>query len=496
MAKFTPYYKVIFSSILYLVPLVILGACTTNLATGEKQFTPFMPASAEAQIGATEHEKIIKEYGGTIKNSALQAYVTNVGKKLVPHTERKDVTYTFTVLDSPVVNAFALPGGYVYITRGILALANDEAELAAVMGHEMGHVTARHSAERYSASILTGIGATIISAAVKTPGLDQAVGLGANLYLSSYSRSQEHQADDLGVRYISRAGYDPRAMSRFLRSLEASAALDAKIAGRDDADKQPSYFSTHPVTSDRISASSNAATQYAQSNMNNRDAYMRAISGMQMGDSADQGFMAAGMFVHPAIGFKFEIPKDFATQNTPSRFIATSKRKNGPAIIFSGGAKPTSQNITDYLTKTVLKGDLSTAKDLTTTNVNGMPAASVEIPGTVNGVKSTIRAMVIEWDKGSVFRFDIAMPAGTTNAEQRALKNSVFSFARLTSADKKRYKPKQILTFAAKPGDSAGARAASLPYDDDFNLERFRVYNGLSANDTLVAGQRYKTIVQ
>ena len=185
-------------TILLTSTLITVTACSTNQATGRNQFTGLMPASQESQIGAQEHEKILAQYGGVVKDAALRNYVAAIGQKLVPYTERQDVQYTFTLLDSPVVNAFALPGGYVYITRGILTLANNESELAGVIGHEIGHVTARHSAERYSTSVLTGLGASILSAVINVNGASQALGLGANLYLSSYSRSQEHESDDSG----------------------------------------------------------------------------------------------------------------------------------------------------------------------------------------------------------------------------------------------------------------------------------------------------------
>ncbi len=228
MTNIMPFDKTIF----LILPILILSACSTNQATGRNQFTGLMPASQEAQIGTQEHQKILKQFGGAVKDKALRDYVTRVGEKIVPHTERKDVKYTFTLLDSPVVNAFALPGGYVYVTRGILTLANNEADLAGVIAHEIGHVTARHSAERYSTSVLTSIGASILSAAIKVDGASQALGLGANLYLSSYSRSQEHESDDLGIRYLSRAGYDTMGMANFLKSLEASSILEKKEAGK------------------------------------------------------------------------------------------------------------------------------------------------------------------------------------------------------------------------------------------------------------------------
>lgn len=492
MTKFAP----IFKTILLILPLMLMNACSTNPATGESQFTGFMPASSEASIGAEEHQKILQQYGGTVKSTQIQQYVTSVGQKIVPHTERADVNYTFTVLDSPVVNAFALPGGYVYITRGILALANSEAELAAVMAHEIGHVTARHSAERYSHSVLTGLGAGILSAAVDVPGAGDALGLGANLYLSSYSRSQEHQADDLGVRYISRAGYDPRAMSSFLTGLQRYAALEAKEAGRDNDAEKPNYFATHPVTSDRISASAAASTQYPAAGNLNRTAYLNAINGLEMGDSAAQGFMVGNTFVHPAIGFKFDIPSGYRTQNTPSQFIAAAPRSNGPVILFEAGRKNANQSIKDYLVQNVMKNDVAGATDLSDITVNGMRAATLQRAGTINGKNADIRIVVVEWDSQNVFQFYLAMPQGTTANEIDDLKRTSYSLARLSASEKHNYQPKRLITATARNNDTVQSLANGFPYNDGLNVERFRVFNGLSSADQVRGGETYKVIVQ
>lgn len=474
--------------------LITVSACSTNQATGRNQFTGLMPASKEAQIGAQEHEKILKQFGGEVKDKALRDYVNRVGQKLVPHTERKDVTYTFTLLDSPVVNAFALPGGYVYVTRGILALANNEAELAGVIGHEIGHVTARHSAERYSSSVVVGLGASILSAAIKVDGASQALGLGANLYLSSYSRSQEHESDDLGIRYLSRAGYDTNGMAGFLKQLEASAKLETLETGKSK--NVPSYLSTHPVTAERVSRSLAKAAEYPSQGKTNRIAYLKAISGMEIGDSAAQGFMVDNKFVHPELGFAFDIPKNYKTENTASAFMAQSKSRNGGTIIFTGGQKKAGQSVENYLRQTVLKGDLSGARDFGTNIINGFKTASVERTGAINGVKSNIRTIIFEWDKDTVYQMAIAMPVGVSSAGANALQQSALSFKRLSSADKRKYRPKKLTFRVASAGDTVEKMSARFPYNDGLNAERFRTINGMRSGEQPIKGSAYKVIVQ
>jgi len=486
-----------FKTILLTSTLITMAACSTNQATGRSQFTGLMPASSEASIGAQEHEKIIAEYGGVIKNQSLQNYVTSVGRKIVPNTERQDVQYTFTLLDSPVVNAFALPGGYVYVTRGILTLANSEAELAAVMAHEIGHVTARHSAERYSTSILTGLGATIASAAIGSQGVGQALGLGANLYLSSYSRSQEHEADDLGVRYLSKTGYDPIAMAGFLKSLEASSKLDAAEAGSEGGNDAPSYFSTHPVTSQRISQSTSEAGKYTGGkNKINRIEYMKAINGMTVGDSASQGFVIDNTFVHTDLGFAFDIPNNYKTQNSAQAFIAQSKSSNGGTVIFNGASKSPSQSIDNFLRQNVLKGDMAGARDFGTNTVNGIKTASVEKTGTVNGVKSNIRIIAYEWDADTVYQFTIAMPERIGASELSELQRSGLSLKRLSSSEKTKYRPKKMSFRVASSGDSVQSYAKRFPYNDGLNEMRFRTINGMSPTEQVRSNQAYKVITQ
>ena len=206
---------------LFILPL---NACSTNPATGRTQFAALMSPQQENQVGAEEHPNIIAEFG-EYDNARVQTYVRQVGARVTRNTERPDVDYKFYVVDSPIVNAFALPGGYIYISRGLLAVADSEAELAAVLGHEAGHITGRHSAERYSRGVVTQLGAGILAAAVDSAGVSQALGLGSDLYLKSYSRSQENEADTLGIRYLAQNGYDPSAMTSFLENLQNASAL-------------------------------------------------------------------------------------------------------------------------------------------------------------------------------------------------------------------------------------------------------------------------------
>ncbi len=242
-----------------LLAAALAGAsCSTNPATGERQFTALLSPEKEQALGAQEHPKVMAEFGGPYENAQVQAYVDRLGQRLAAKTEIPDLKYTFTVLDSEIVNAFALPGGYVYITRGLMALANNEAQLAGVIGHEIAHITARHTAERYSQGTLAQVGA-VLAGVFGGQQIGQVAAQGAQLVLAGWSRGQELEADTLGIRYMADSGFDPREMSSFLDTMGRHAQLQALLAGQPGAADSFSYLQTHPPTTERVEKASAAA---------------------------------------------------------------------------------------------------------------------------------------------------------------------------------------------------------------------------------------------
>ncbi|MFK7840604.1 MAG: M48 family metalloprotease [Bdellovibrionales bacterium] len=483
-----------FSKSFFLTVPVILGAslllqgCSTNPATGKQQFTALMSPSQENKIGAQEHEKIIQQFG-LYEDKALSDYVTRIGQKVTAKTERPDVTYKFYVLDSPVVNAFALPGGYIYLSRGLIALANNEAQMAAVLAHEAAHITARHSAERYSRTVVTSIGAGVLGAVIGVNGAAQALGAGTNLYLSSYSRHQENEADSLGLRYMTQGGYDPDEMAAFLSALQAQSGLDARLAGRNP-NSGVNYFSTHPPTPDRVRKTSGEAEGYEDSNVVNRDAYFAAINGMTYGDSADQGFAKGQIFYHSKIGFKFTAPDGYRIINQPAQVIV--KRNNSDDVmVFDMAKRNAEQNASNYITQTWLREK----RNVNTENItiNGMKAATASIEGNVNNKSVTIRVIAIEFNENTFARFQIAIPKRASSATLENLKRASYSFDRLTQSEKNKLSPNRIHIVTAKSGNTIASMARNLPFSDN-REDRFRVLNALLPNEKLVAGRKYKTI--
>lgn len=470
----------------FFLPLLVLVSCSTNPATGERQFTALMSPAQELDVGRSEHSKVIQQFG-EYNDPDLQAYVRQVGAAVTQKTERPDVRYQFFLLDSPIVNAFALPGGYIYITRGLLALANSEAEMASVLAHETGHITARHSAERYSRGVVTSLGTSILSAAIGQSGVSEALGVGSDLYMKSYSRGQESQADELGIRYLSRAGYDPSGMSAFLKSLQSDSALDDRISGK--ASSSVDYFSTHPATVERVNNTVEKAKAYISGGSINRDGYLRRIDGLVYGDSASQGFVRGQSFYHPAIGFQFTVPDGFRLINQPSQVVAASR--NGAVMIFDMVANAQKLAPMDFLKKVWVKGESLQGAEVV--QVNGLPAATAEFDGSVNGKAMKIRLIAIEWDEDTVVRFQFAIPKNISSVFVDELKRTTYSFRRMSDQEKSALRPLRIKVISAQAGDSVASLSARMALPD-FKEERFRVLNGLGVQGRVVTGQLYKIV--
>ncbi len=458
-----------------------ISACTTNAATGEKQFTAFMPASSEAQVGATEHAKVEAQFG-KFMTGPIATYVNKVGQRVAANTERKDVQYKFYVLDTPMVNAFALPGGYTYFSRGLLTLANSEAELAGVIGHEIGHITARHAASRMSQGLVAGLGAAVIGAAAGGSA-GKVANLGSNLYISSYSRGQESQSDELGIRYISRAGYDPMGVTKFLSSLDAQSKMEN--GGKTNF----SYFSTHPLTASRVQEARVEAAKYPANNNESRAAYLNQINGLVYGDSPDQGFARGNKFYHPAMDFTFSVPNGSKITNGTSSVVA--QHPNGTVIVFDAGKGKSSDPLT-FLKNEWLKGE--NAGGVESITVNGKRAATTAFEGNVQGKAVTVRLVAVEWSPGTYYRFQMAIPKAVPAAFMSELKTTTYSLRPMTGSEKASIEAKKIRVLVAPAGSTVDSMAAKMNVDGD-KTEHFLVLNGMARNQKVIAGQPYKIVM-
>jgi predicted Zn-dependent protease len=390
-----------------------------------------------------------------------------------------------------MVNAFALPGGYVYVTRGLLALANSEDEVAAVLAHEIGHITGRHSAERYSHGVLTSLGAAVVAAALDSPAAAQAVGVGSDLYIKSYSRGQEHEADGLGVRYLQRAGYDPAAMARFLQNLQRNEALENAIAGRTGEQPGASYFSTHPQTADRVSevqALAAAAGPVANAAGNSRDFYLNGLDGLIYGDSPQHGYVRGQAFYHPEMNFMFTVPAGFKLDNQPTQ--VTAKNNNGAVMVFDAAGNKQQLEPAAYIARAWLQNPEIKVE---TIDVEGKPGATAAFNGTVGGRPATIRVMAVQWTADTMFRFQIAIPQGTDLGLVEDLKRATYSLRPLNAQERQSVQPWRLRSVTAGAGDSVASLAARMPFDS-LREEHFRVLNGLNPGENVTPGTVYKIV--
>jgi predicted Zn-dependent protease len=474
--------------IFLILTLMALSACSVNPATGEKQFTAFMSPQQERAIGAQEHAKIIELFG-EYRDPDLVNYVNRVGEQIAQNTEQPDMNFRFTVLDTPMVNAFALPGGYVYVSRGLALQANSEAELAAVLAHEIGHITARHSAERYSHGVLTSLGATVLAAATESSTLSQAAGLGGNLYIKSYSRGQEHQADELGVRYLHSSGYAPSAMASFLANLEQYSAFEARLSGSG----QPmpfNYFSTHPRTSDRIAEVRSIASRYPRNDgVIDRGEYLKLIDGTVYGDSARHGFARGQSFYHPAMGFTFSVPRGFRIINQPTEVVAAGP--DGAIILFDAAQTSSATDPLTYLTRIWMGGEELKMRE--SIMINGMNAATAAFNARVNGKPVTVRIVAVQWEPNRFFRFQMAIPRNADAQFVDDLKRTTYSFRKMTGEEKESIKPYIMDIIKAGSGDTASSLARRMAFEN-LKEERFRVLNAMKPGEKVVTGEIYKIV--
>jgi predicted Zn-dependent protease len=478
----------------------ILSGCSQNPATGNQDFTAFMSPEDELRVGQEEHPKILKQYGGNYNDLKLGKYISDVSFKLTQVAELPNLTYTFTVLNESGVNAFALPGGYIYITRGLLALVENEAEMAGVLAHEIGHVTARHTAQRYSKSVATNLGLNIVGILGSLYGAPAGAGnvlsLGAQLYLQGYSREQELEADKLAVRYLIRAGYDPNAMATFFKKMQAHSNLQAKLAGKTGGEGEQFHaLATHPRTAQRIVQAINLVKLARIQNPRvGRSTLLANIDGMVYGDDPKQGVRRGREFIHPGLQIKFSVPPGFSMINTPSQVIAIGP--NGSQIVFDAendaNAARSYPNMAAYLTEKW--GSRLNLRGVESISVNGLPAAT---GGNRLRLKSGVRdarLVAMRDSSGRIYRFTFLTPPNRTKSLTTELRRTTYSFRNLTTRELQTFRPLRIKVVTVRRGDTVSSLAARLPVER-FQVELFEAINGISRNRPLKQGQKIKLIV-
>ncbi|MCC3861581.1 M48 family metalloprotease [Pseudemcibacter aquimaris] len=481
-----------------LLPLTLAACTTVNPATGKRDFTPFMSPSKEMSIGQEAHPGILKDNGGTYNDPRITQYVNDMGQRLVANSELSDYPFTFTVLDTPLVNAFALPGGYVYVTRGIMALVNDESELASVIGHEIGHVTARHSAKRYNNQMFAGLGTILVGAATGNSALANSVGQGAQAYLMSYSRDQEHQSDELGIRYASRAGFDPYAASSMLNGLDNEHKLQLTLANREGESRGTDFGSTHPNTQERVARAFQGATQTGipqNSRNRNQEVYFNIIDGMRFGDDPKQGIIDGKEFKHPSMKFKFTVPDNYILQNSSQVVMARGTGTAEGAVIIFAGANMNGKSVRDHASELWQKYKIENAmQSLQDLDINGMAAATGYTTMSMNNQNYIVRLIAIQHSGNNGYHFLMLTPQSKYNSLSESLQRTSYTFNKLSDQEAAAIKGRKIRVIRAASGDSINSLSSRMAFDK-YQKERFMAMNGLNDNSMIRAGQRLKLVV-
>ena len=453
-----------------LVFFILPIGCAQNKSTGERQLV-LLNAQEEIDIGSKEHPKILKAFGGSYGTKELKAYVSDLGNKIINVTNKDDLQWTFTILDSPVVNAFALPGGYIYISRGLLALANDEAELVSVIGHEIAHVKARHTAQRHAKSTITNLGLNVLDIIIGQPIISQVASIGAYGVLASFSRSEEIEADILGKNYLIDAGYDGKGSYRFLSRLRDL----SQLSSGENKKNINSLFSTHPKTKDRMDKVKN---NIAKSSLlvTNRNKYLAMINNITYGEDEKNGIVIKNKFLHVPLNISFSAPKNFNIENKENSVIARSNN-NESILIFDGLINELNLNLLD-----IVEGNLGRTRVDLQKNFNIYNRPSILIKDkkiiTFEGRQYQRDIILIKWFGSRVWRFNILTHIDANTTFYDELYKEVTNFHQLTEEEILLAKPKKIQIYATNKGESILSLSKMMSVDKK-KLEWFKILNGI-----------------
>ncbi|MDD4857750.1 MAG: M48 family metalloprotease [Candidatus Krumholzibacteria bacterium] len=468
-----------------LIFILIPVSCAINPVTGKRELM-LVTEQDEIALGKQSDEEIGQTYG-FYEDAALSEYVNRIGQSLARNTQRPNVEYHFKVLDTSIINAFAVPGGYVYVTRGILAYLNDEAELAGVIGHELGHENARHIARQMSRQQLAQLGLNVGMAVSenlrKYAGL---ANLGASMLFLKFSRDDERQADDLGVEYGSKTGYDTYQMAAFFET------LDRLSAGSSTG--LPDWFSTHPNPVNRVaSVKSKTAewrqkltrTQYAV----NRNDYLNKVNGIVYGDDPRQGYVEGNAFYHPTMKFTFPIPSGWQVNNTPAQVQIVSEKQDAVILLAQDKATSISTAADQFI-----EDAKATVQSREKVKVNGFQAEKVV--ARVISDEDTLRTMSYFIAKGNaVYAFHGLTKWNQFSQYSAAFSKTMSGFKTLDDASKINVKPQLLVVKTATKAGSVGTTLRQLGTSDT-DLEQRTILNGMRSTDNLTAGTLIKTIAK
>ncbi|SDG42249.1 Putative Zn-dependent protease [Dyadobacter soli] len=470
----------------------MLAGCSKNPVTGKKEIV-FMSQEKEIALGAESHPSIVATMG-IYDDKNLQSFINEKGMAMAKISHRPDLPYKFFIVDSPVVNAFAVPGGYVYFTRGIMAHFNNEAEFAGVLGHEIGHITARHSARQQTSQIFGQVGLAagmILSPQVRALGdqAQQALGL---LFLS-YSRDHETESDKIGVDYSSKIGYDAREMADFFGTLKRISEKAGQAI--------PTFQSTHPDPGDRFTKVGKLAAEYQAAHPGkynvNRDVYLRKIEGIIYGADPQQGFVENNNFYHPSLKFQFPVPSGWQYENSPAQFQMAAKDGKSMMLFTLAQGKTleeASQAVVKNYGLKVLENDKTT--------INGNPAlvmVSQQSEQGANGQAAAATANTIQVGTwliqygGNIYAIHGVAAAGNYAANAGQFRSVAQGFKSVSDANILNRQPERIRIKTAQR-DATLREVLKDNNQPDGKLDELAIINGMALTDKVAKGSLFKTL--
>lgn len=471
-----------------LLPALLLAACfgdqNSVLAPLNQPGGEPAPRVASLQRGSDgEHQRLLAAFGGEYRAPQVKAELEGIIARLAKAGEGQIGAYEVTILNSPIVNAFALPTGRLYVTRGLLALANDSAEIASVMAHEIAHVTARHAVERAEMEAESALVSKVVAQVLNDPTTGAAVQQSSKLSLARFSRQQELTADQISVRNIARAGYDPYGAGRFLVSLGRNTSFRA--GGQGGGDKKLDILSSHPSTPERVAAVTNGARQIGAPGLGERDAsrWLSVTDGIAFGDDPADGVVRGRRYVNSALRIAFTAPDGFELEAAREMVVGVS-RDGSQALRFDSVALKAGQTLESYVASGWIDG-VATA-EVQSLAVGGLPA----VVTSGRGADWTFRLAAVQAGP-RVYRFILA--AKGQNDPERAMSALLDSFRNLSASDAQSVNPLRIRLVTAGAGDTPAGLAERMA-STDRPLEQFLILNGLERSARLTPGQRYKIV--
>lgn len=456
----------------FLLSFIFLSSCQTNPATGEEEFL-LMSEKEEWTIGAREHKKIIQEFGGVYNDKKINNYVISLGEFLLATSELAGSKFTFTVLDTQIVNAFALPGGFVYVTRGLISLCQNEAQLAGVIAHEIGHITARHTARRYTRSIGTGVVANILGTLTNNVALRNIINQSAGLYSLSYSREHEYEADLLAIRYMQRAGFNVQEMPKFLSIMEEYSILSKKIFNMKNK-KISELLLTHPSSSKRVKKLIEKNKQIDNTNpITGRDVFLKKIEGMVYGSNLNEGIIYNQKFIHPPLQISFDIPESFYFLNLPKNVIGYDSKKS--KIVFDMDINKNKLEIEEY-----------------TKNWDKLPKKSFIKYSVINGFKASninfsrgdekINLFLLQDSEYKIYRFVFISKSDEHKKASSQFQELVKSFKLISKIEADKIEPNKISIKTKEYVKKNQSNNLGLSIQKRFSKDVFNTLNAVKQN--------------